>query len=420
MAVIAHRSVRASGVNAGGARRVHLDSLVAAVTALGIGAHLPLPGPLTLTLVLSVALLPVWLPHLARHQSGVVALTGLGAILNGLLLNSVNASTHHISVPLTEAQIVLILELLLGSGALVWVRSVVGSGWMGLLFGSGMLLSVLPRLSADNPWKFSLSLPVTICLLAAAWLVKARTGELVALVLLALVSALNDSRSAASILATAFLILSWQRARAALQLRSTALRVGVSIVLLGLMTYFVMQSFILQGFLGEGAQLRSEAQIRSSGSLLLGGRPEIGATLALLRASPGGYGLGVVPNFADIYTAKSGMERLNYDANNGYVERYMFGGAFEVHSVMGDLWLRCGPMGLAFLLAMLVLVLRNSAARLAEGRGRALTTFLAIQVVWDAFFSPFYTTAALALTVAVGLLVRLPTRARDDAAGVPE
>jgi hypothetical protein len=221
-----------------------------------------------------------------------------------------------------------------------------------------------------------------------------------------LVSALNDSRSAASILATTFLIVAWQRIRAALQLRSTALRVVANVVVLGLITYFMMQAFILQGFLGQAAELRSQAQIRSSGSLLLGGRPEIGATTALLKASPWGYGIGVVPNFGDVYTAKSGLERLNYDPNNGYVERYMFGGGFEVHSVLGDLWLRCGPMGLAFVLAMLWLVLGNSAARLAEGRGRALSTFLAIQVMWDALFSPFYTTAQQVLMLSVALLAR--------------
>lgn len=386
-----------------GGRQV--DSWVAAIAAVGIGTHLSLPGPLTLTLVISPVLLPVWVSQVVRYRMGVMVLAGVGAIVNGLILNALNAPTHHVSVALTQAQIVLILEMLLGAGTLAWVRSVLGSGWMAFLFGAGLLLEVLSRISTDNPWKFSLALPVTVCVLAVGWILRAPWVELFALFGLALVSALNDSRSAASILAAAFLILAWQRLRAALKLRSTALRVLTNVVLLGLVTYFMMQSFILEGFLGESAQLRSQAQIRSSGSLLLGGRPEIGATLALLRASPGGYGIGVRPNFADIYTAKSGMERLNYDPNNGYVERYMFGNGFEVHSGLGDLWLRCGLMGLVFMLAMLWLVLRNSAARLAEGRGRALTTFLTIQVVWDACFSPFYTTAALALMLAIALLV---------------
>ena len=392
-----------------------VESWVAAVAALGIGSHLNLPGPLTLTLVIPLILIPVWASQTARYSRGVVVLTGIGAIVNGLILNAVNASTHQVSLALTQAQIVLILELLLGAGALVWVRSVLGSGWMALLFGAGLLLQVLSHVSADNPWKFSLALPVTVCVLALGWVLRAPWVELLTLPALAIISALSDSRSAASILAAAFLILAWQRLRSAFKLRSSALRVATNVVLLGLVTYFMMQSFILEGFLGEGAQLRSEAQIRSSGSLLLGGRPEIGATVALLRASPGGYGMGVLPTFADIYTAKSGMERLNYDPNNGYVERYMFGGGFEVHSVIGDLWLRCGLLGLAFIVAMLWLVLRNSAARLADGRGRALTTFLTIQVVWDALFSPFYTSAALALMLAIALLAPRtghPRRAR--------
>ena len=384
------------------------DSWVAVVAALGIGSRLPLFGPLTLTLVIPLVLLPVWVSQVGRYRKSVMVFAGFGAILNGLILNALNAPTHQVSVALTQAQVVLILELLLGAGTLAWVRSVLGSGRMAFLFGAGLLLDVLSRLSADNPWKFSLALPVTVCVLALGWILRAPWVELLALLALALVSALNDSRSAASILAVAFLILAWQRLRTALKLRSTALRVLTNVVVLGLVGYFMMQAFILDGWLGEGAQVRSEAQIRSSGSLLLGGRPEIGATLALLRASPGGYGMGVTPNFADIYVAKSGMERLNYDPNNGYVERYMFGNGFEVHSGIGDLWLRCGLLGLTFMLAMLWLVLRNSAVRLAEGRGRALTTFLTIQVAWDACFSPFYTTAQLALMLAVALLVPAP------------
>lgn len=382
-----------------------LDAWVAAVAAVLIGTHLALPGPFTVTLAVPLALLPVWLPFLARQRGrGLVAVAGIGAIINGLLLNGLNASTHRISTSLTQAQVVLVLELLLGAGALVWARSVLGSARMALLFGCGVLVSVTLRMSPDNPWKFSLSLPVTICILALCWWRRAPRLELAAMAALALVSALNDSRSASSIMATALLILAWQRLRGAMRLRSSALRVVVNLVVLGLTTYFAMQAFILEGYLGERAQMRSEAQIRLTGSLLLGGRPEIGATLALLQAAPGGYGIGVIANFSDIYVAKSGMARLNYDPNNGYVERYMFGGGFEMHSVAGDLWIRFGLMGLVFMLAMLWLVLSNTAGRLAAGRGKALTTVLAIQVVWDACFSPFYTTAQLTMMLALALL----------------
>lgn len=99
--------------------------------------------------------------------------------------------------------------------------------------------------------------------------------------------------------------------------------------------------------------------------------------------------MGVVPNVADVNIAKSGMMAINYDPNNGYVERYMFGG-IEVHSVIGDLWLRCGLAGLVFALVMLGVIVFGAATRLANDNGRALTTFLAIQVTWDAMFSPFY------------------------------
>ena len=39
------------------------------------------------------------------------------------------------------------------------------------------------------------------------------------------------------------------------------------------------------------------------------------------------------------------MSALNYDPNNGYVEQYLFGQGYEVHSVLGDLWIHFGVAG---------------------------------------------------------------------------
>lgn len=382
-----------------------LDGVVGAAAAMAIGSHIALAGPITLTLVVSAALLPVWLPLALHMKAKIIPILGIGAILNGLLLNALMATTREISVSVTLAQIALILEILFGLGTLVWVKHVIGPGQMALFFSLGILISqVLHGLSTENAWKLDLSLPVTAGVLAVCWARRAYRAEMVSLLGLAMVSALNDSRSAASILATTFLILGWQRLRSSLRMKSTALRVMLGVVVIGLISFLLMQTFILDGFFGQETQARSEAQITAAGSILLGGRPEVGATVALLRASPGGYGIGVIPNFGDIYTAKSGMRAINYDPNNGYVEKYMFGDSIEVHSAIGDLWLRCGLLGLAFALVMVLAVIRGSALWLADDRGRALMTFLAMQVAWDAFFSPFYVTAAQVLTLALALL----------------
>lgn len=383
-----------------------LDRAAAVAVSLALGLRLTVVGPVNLGLALAVALAPVWLAAVIPLRAKGIAFLGVCSILNGLALNAVMAPTHEISSSVTIAQTLLISQVVVGAGAMVWAKMVLGAPQMAVWYGLGIVCSeALKGFSPENPWKFDLVIPVSICVLGIFWWRRWLGVELAALAGLAVISALNDSRSAASILAMTFLIVLWQRIRAHLRLRSTPLRVLGTVAFVGLISYFAMQSFILEGLLGEGSKARTEAQLQAAGSVILGGRPELGGTIALLEAQPMGYGMGVVLDIRDIYIAKSGMAALNYNPNNGYVETYMFGGGIEVHSVLGDLWLRFGLAGLAFAIVMLGTIVVGVARQLASGCGQALTTFIAIQVVWDAFFSPFYTTAAQVLMLGVALMV---------------
>ena len=93
---------------------------------------------------------------------------------------------------------------------------------------------------------------------------------------------------------------------------------------LGLAVYYLGTTLLVDGYLGEAAQAKSVAQIDAAGSLIAGGRPELAATLALLGADFRGFGLGAIANYHDVLVAKTGMASINYDPNNGYVERYLF------------------------------------------------------------------------------------------------
>ena len=62
------------------------------------------------------------------------------------------------------------------------------------------------------------------------------------------------------------------------------------------------------------------------------------ATVALMRDHFTGYGLGVQPGYHDVLIAKAGFRSITYDPDNRYVDRYMFGTTFELHSVIGDMW----------------------------------------------------------------------------------
>ena len=385
-----------------------LDRATAAALCLAIGLRINIAGPFSTALVIPVLLIPVWLSTVAPLGAKRIPILGCLAIITGLMLNDAMAVTHEISTPVTLQQITIILEVIIGGGSLVWSRETIGSAPTAFWFGLGMMgHELVTGLSSDHAWKLDLSVPVTICLLAASWWRGSFSTEIASVITLALISAANDSRSAASILGMTMLVLLWQRWRSRAMGHSTPVRVLVQLAIIGTFSYFVMQAFILEGFLGAASEARSEAQLQSSGSLLLGGRPEIGATVALLSVFPLGLGMGVVPSVGDVNVAKSGMMALNYDPNNGYVERYMFGGGIEVHSGIGDLWLRCGLVGLAFALVMLSTVIVGAAGKIAIGRCPALIAMLAIQVAWDAMFSPFYYPATQVLMVAIALTVKV-------------
>jgi hypothetical protein len=167
---------------------------------------------------------------------------------------------------------------------------------------------------------------------------------------------------------------------------------------LGLSVFQLGQALILDGYLGAETQARSIEQLRTSGSLVLGGRPELAATFALMRDHPWGFGVGSVPTAADVQVAKEGMASIGYQPDNGYVERFMFGGHFELHSVVG----------LALVAVLLGVLVVGVVRQLAHGTASAILIFAAAQSVWNIFFAPFYSSVPF-LVIAVALAL-VPVR----------
>lgn len=405
------------------ARSSQLDRWAATAGAAGTAVQYTVAGSISIALVVVGVLAPLWLPVIMRVKAGRIwMLIGIAAIVNGWFLTALTQVSRSMSMSIALESTFLSVTLVGGVGLLLWARGLIGDGQTALAFGIGLFVTMLLKgISTDNAWKFSLSVPTIVILLALCWMAGSVRTEVIALLGLALISALNDSRSAASILVTALVILVWQSIRASLKVRSTFVKTSVTIIAIAVLSYNLMQAFILSGYLGEGAQARSEAQLQASGSLLLGGRPEIGASVALLGARPWGYGLGIIPAFKDIYLAKTGMASLNYSPNNGYVERYMFGTGFELHSVIADFWIRFGILGLAFALMVLVLLIRGAIHNLVNHTARALVLFLVLQVSWDLFFSPLYITSVQVMTLAVALVI-VPSQPKFqmDSLKVPE
>ncbi len=105
------------------------------------------------------------------------------------------------------------------------------------------------------------------------------------------------------------------------------------------------------------------------------------------------------------------MARLNYDPNNGYVERFMFGSGFELHSVIGDLWAWCGLPGLALGVLLVVTLVLHLVRGINSRTLSGLLTFLILKSLWNLFFAPFASSLSV-LVLALGLMLASETERR--------
>ncbi|MCL3839191.1 hypothetical protein [Aeromicrobium duanguangcaii] len=398
-----------------------MTTVIAGLSAVatGIRHDIAVPG-LTPGLLMAIVLTPLWLPHVVRSAAvRWVVLIGGGAIAWGLVVALFNDNNAY--DPRTLVFQVVLAVSVIGCGCLlIWVQSVIGTSWTVLLFGIGALVRVaMNGANPVNPWKYSWAVPVTIALLGAALIAGSRLLEFIVLIIVAGISATSDSRSMSAFLIITAALVTWQLARrGGRSLNRGAL--AAALVLGGLGGYNLFQTLILNGVLGEDAAQRTQAQLDATGSLLTGGRPELGASQALLEARPQGFGPGAIPTANDVVLAKSGMSDLNYDANNGYVEVFMFGGRFELHSVIGDFWIWLGPLGALLIVLLVAIAVRALIEAIAGNRASAAMCLLTILGLWDAAFSPVltsYHTMTLMWAIAVTSLAQSASRARAVESG---
>lgn len=379
---------------------------MAFAVAVASAQRIRLPLDIPLGVAVCALLLPVTLRALRQYRfAPTIAVFAVLAIANGIVLTELTRGWAGTSTRMATANSILLLGVVVTAIALLWVRSLIGAQMMVLGFGVGVLLSVASRgINWDNPWKFTFAVPCILIALSLPRVWGHRRAQIAVLLVLAAVSALQDSRSLTGMLVVVMALLFTQGTPGTSTSGRAAL-VATRVALVSVGGYFLIQAALLDGALGEQAQARSVAQIERSGSLLTGGRPELGASIALLTARPWGYGSGVFPTGEQVQVAKQGMVALGYDPDNGYVNRYMFGNGFEVHSLTGDLWILFGVLGLAFAVVLALAVGASLVIRLASGTVSAVGAFLALRLMWDLAFSPI---GSAALTLAVTLAVLLP------------
>lgn len=410
-------------VSAPSGHRNEVRSPTAQVIALGvtvlIAMRIDVQYALTAGGALALVLSPLWFGTLLRSRwTRLLGALALIAVASGVVLTMIHSADHtQLSYDLA-ARTVALLQLIAVIGFLVWAHRVTSLAHTSLAFAIGLAASIPLHVSADpNVWRFTLSIPLGVLILALCSLTDRLVLTLGAIGALAVVGLLNDSRSNSAFLLLTAVVLIWQRLSVSASRRTRGWGGILSLAAAGALIAMLLQSAILEGFFGEVTQARTAEQIARGGSVVVGGRPEIAASLALITRYPLGLGSGIKADYDDILAAKSAMAGIGYDPDNGYVERFMFGTGIELHSVIGDFWVWYGLAGVAFVLAILILLVVAIKRGYVAGALTPLLVYLALRAFWDLPFSPFDSALRLwplTLSLAIGYAAYTFSRPRAD------
>ena len=126
-----------------------------------------------------------------------------------------------------------------------------------------------------------------------------------------------------------------------------------------------------------------------------------------------GFGTGVVPGWSDLQAGRAGLASINIDAG-GYTTNYLFGGGFELHSIVSDLWVTCGIAGLAFAAVVIFAILRSLSSQIAARQAATSVLFACSIALWALLFGPIFSNW-IDVGVALGLVLILRKTSADSA-----
>jgi hypothetical protein len=365
---------------------------------------------LVVAVCFGAAVFPAALRQFAYGRA-IAVLAVIALLLTPLLIQFATADgSRGIDPGARDRTILLLVSGLVTFAALAWHRVKFGVHKTALVYGLGSLAQAVIDQSAwqDNAWKFALAWPVAVVFLAVG---KRESRPWIFLLLVA-VSLYFDFRSFAGLCALGLVLTYWRGGKPRRSGRSLIKPIVVTMAL----AYLTMQFgtyLALKGELGSSIQARTVAQTLTGRTLLLGARPEWGATAELALAHPMGFSPGVTPNMHDIRVAKTGLAHLNVSLESVYVNDYMLGGRIELHSVLADLWAAFSIPGLALGILIGWSLLRSLGRSLAASALSSLSVFLAVVGLWDLFFSPI-TSNGMHVVAATALLLLSNDKATGD------
>jgi hypothetical protein len=364
-------------------------ALIVQVAVVVVGFHLKLGYGILASLPLALVLLPLWLRAVWQYTfAQLLTVLMVGAAVSGLVLSAIAAQDHEIN-PASRVQMTGLL--LSGAAALVlilWARREIPLHRVVALYGFGGVVGAV--VDGRISWKYGVALPATFLVLGLLERSGSRVRVALAVTALGIVGVLDDYRSYFAFCLLAATLTMWQTRPPGADRPLSRWWPVIILAAIGMAVYLLMTALMTSGYLGEEVQTRTVEQIEQSGWLLAGGRPEWAATTELMSLRPSGYGAGVLPNLEDIHTASAGLESINIGLNLER-DRYMFGTEFRLHSIVADLWVRFGFVGVALAATILVAVVRSLSFSLARRTAATSVILAAVLVLWSLAFEPSYT-----------------------------
>ncbi|WP_111836116.1 hypothetical protein [Actinomyces bovis] len=378
-----------------------------------IGLRLKLPGGVNFGNVLAVLALPITWQTVRRSKLFTILSTlTIIALLSGfvLLMLHLHWATFVRSEMITSIFLVTLFPAV--AAAIAWGAERLTLPMAVAAYSAGLtFIGVRNIPTTPNPWKYVLGYPTTVLVLALVDR-SPRWVQLLALVGLAGLWAINDSRSILGYMAMIIALLIWQflAEKFVIKARTPRFLAAFQVSVLGALMTVVMIAIVTaaaSGLLGDSAKARTQAQASSSTNVVLSARPEAAATWGLLKHRPEGFGLGIKPGYDDERAAMYEMHGIEYDPENGYVYNYIFGHGVELHSSTSDLWAATGIPGIALALFCFCLVIAALVRNLGSFHLSPWLFFVAIGALWDTFFSPLITSApGIAVTIGALLAMR--------------
>jgi hypothetical protein len=380
------------------------------------GLHLEIAGGVPAGLLATVALAPMWWTTIGRVEfARLILALSIAALVAGLYLAAMTADDHIISRAAQRQFMVTILGGLAVTIVVLWGRAHFPLHLVAVAYGLGDLTNAF--LFTNRSWKYYLAVPTTIVVVGYLGKYRSRAPAIIALVILGFITALDRGRSFFAFCVLATCLIMWESLPASRRTRRWA--PAALLVVAGVATYQLAISFLTRGYLGEAAQARTITQVETSGSLLLGGRPQWSATFVLMRERPFGYGLGVIPNLHDYALVTQGFQSLNL-LDNGYIRHSMLFGQFRLHSITADLWVRCGILGLVLALTIAFALVRTLSTLIAERMCPPIVALMVILSLWYLAFEPTFSYSR-DVFFAIGITLLTKTRFRSpDAGTTPE